>query len=1024
MVTTKVQVEELPKGVPCDTVRVGIPKEAGDDEARVAATPASVRALLKEGYRVVVESGAGLRSDYADTDYEAAGASIAESADEALGCDVVMKVRPPTDDEISRMKEGSTLISVIGARLPGSEPLLQRLTEQRINVIGMDSLPRQLSRAQTYDTLSSMANLAGYRAVVEGATALPRFMAGQFTAAGKVEPAKVLVIGAGVAGLAAIQAANNLGAMVRAFDVRSSVKEQIESVGAQFLTVDIKEEGEGTGGYAKEMSKEFLEAEMALFKKQCEECDIVITTALIPGKPAPKLIKQEFVDVMKRGSVVVDLAAANGGNCEATVPGKKHVTDNGVTILGTDMVQSAPAQASELYANNVSKFLLSMGAKGFFHLDEADEAVRGCWLIKEGERLPEPKAKAPAAPAPVEAKKEPEPEPVDPRKVARNASLSRSLLYTAGIAGLLGMGRLGGGISTLATTLCLACLVGSQVVAGVSAALHSPLMSVTNAISGLTVVGGLLMTGGGYLPKTLPQMLASLAVFVSMINVGGGFVMTGRMLQMFRREGDTPSYTSFLALPAALLLLLAARGGAQASPMVFLVSSLLCIRSIGSLASQKTAPAGNALGIMGVAGGLAGTVCSINPPAAVLAQMVGTMGLGGGMGVAIASRVEVTDLPQLVAAFHSLVGVAAAATAIASALAAHGTGVLFTASTYLAAAIGALTVTGSLLAFAKLQGLMSGKPLRFRGQQLVLGLLSLSLCAGMAAYVSNPMLAGTRVLLGGTSIAAALGWLVAGKVGGADMPVVITLLNSASGWALTAEGFVLSNSLLTIVGALIGSSGAILSAIMCTAMNRSLVDVLGLVPKQLPAGGPFTCTIEGECTTVDVDHVAAMLETAKKVVLVPGYGVAVSKGQYALAEIIESLTAQGTKVKVAIHPVAGRMPGQLNVLLAEAGIPYDQVFEMEEMNEEQDWADVDVALVVGANDTVNSLAEDDPSSPIAGMPVIRVWKAKKVVVMKRSLGVGYAALENPVFYNENTDMLLGDAKQRLESIRDHLRTDV
>merc|ERR1719356_536236 len=275
-----------------------------------------------------------------------------------------------------------------------------------------------LSRAQTYDTLSSMANLAGYRAVVEAAAAFPRYMAGQFTAAGKVDPAKVLIIGAGVAGLQAIQAAKNLGAIVRAFDVRPSAKEQVESVGAEFLEVEIEEDGSGAGGYAKEMSKEFLEAEMALFEKQCSECDIVITTALIPGKPAPKLIKQYMVDVMKRGSVVVDLAAANGGNCEATVPGKNVQTENGVTVVGSDMVQSAASQASELYGNNLSKFLLSMGPKGTFFLDEDDAAVRGCWIIKDGERLPEPEYKPPA-PRPAAKETEVEEAPaVDPSKVA------------------------------------------------------------------------------------------------------------------------------------------------------------------------------------------------------------------------------------------------------------------------------------------------------------------------------------------------------------------------------------------------------------------------------------------------------------------------------------------------------------------------------------------------------------------------------------------------------------------------------
>jgi len=563
--------------------------------------------------------------------------------------------------------------------------------------------------------------------------------------------------------------------------------------------------------------------------------------------------------------------------------------------------------------------------------------------------------------------------------------------------------------------------VGSQVVAGVTAALHSPLMSVTNAISGLTVVGGLALTGGGFLPRTGPQVLAAIAVLVSMVNVVGGFVMTGRMLGMFRREGDTPSYSSLLAIPGATLLLLCATGGRQLTPMVYLASSLLCILSIGALSSQKTAPAGNALGLIGVAGGLCGTVVSLAPSGPVLAQMLGTMLLGGGVGAGIAKRVEVTDLPQLVAAFHSLVGLAASSTALASFFGGGHFDVLHSLSTYLAASIGALTVTGSLLAFAKLQGLLSGRPISFAGQNFLNGLLATGLCLGLVAFVGQPA-TGARVLLLGTGVAGALGWLVTGAVGGADMPVVITLLNSASGWALTAEGFVLSNNLLTIVGALIGASGAILSNIMCVAMNRSLSDVLGLEKKPASANVAAFCKITGECKTTDVEAVAAALQMAKKVVVVPGYGVAVSKGQYAMGEIMKILSERNTDTKISIHPVAGRMPGQLNVLLAEAGIPYDQVFEMEEINDPSYWEDVDVALVVGANDTVNSLAEDEPGSPIAGMPVIRVWKAKKCIVVKRSLGVGYAALDNPVFYNENTDMLLGDAKMRLEEIRDKLRT--
>lgn len=1013
--TASDQGETAAEGRLCSDLVVGVPKEIEDGEARIAASPSTVRSLVTEGYKVLIESKAGLPSDFADEDYEAAGAELV-SADAALGADIVLKVRPPNNSEVSKMKAGSTLICPIGAKLPGAEPLLKSLMGQGLNVIGLDSLPRQLSRAQTYDTLSSMANLAGYRAVVEGAAALPRFMAGQFTAAGKVDPAKVLVIGAGVAGLQAIQAAKNLGAVVRAFDVRAAAKEQVESVGAEFLTVDIKEDGSGSGGYAKEMSTAFLDAEMALFKEQCAQCDIVITTALIPGRPAPKLILHDHVEGMRRGSVVVDLAAANGGNCEATAPGQRVTTKNGVTVIGTDMVQSAPSQATELFSNNVSKFLLSMGGAGHFYLDEKDEAVRGCWLIKDGEKLPEPAVRAPKAEAPP-VEETPVVE-VNPRKVSFRASLKRAMTCAAGVAGLLAIGRLGPKATALATTLSLACLLGAQVVSGVSAALHSPLMSVTNAISGLTVVGGIRLAGGGYLPHTGAHWLAFIAVLVSMVNVAGGFVMTGRMMGMFRRPGSAPPFTSLYAIPGFVLLTACALQGRHIAPMVSLVCSLLCILSISALSSQESAPSGNAMGIIGVAGGIAITLVSPGLPNPVLVQVLSAMLAGGGIGATIATKVEVTSLPQLVAAFHSLVGVAASATAIASAAAGHA-GALHSFSTYAAGAVGALTVTGSLLAFAKLQGLLSGKPLSFPMQNPLNAVLAISIGFGLTRFMGNPA-QGARVLMGGTGLAGLLGYLVTAQVGGADMPVVITLLNSASGWALTAEGFVLSNDLLTIVGALIGSSGAILSAIMCKAMNRSILDVLGIMKKKkITQAGSFS--IDGECTVTDVDSVAALLKASKKVVIVPGYGIAVSKGQYALEEIMESLRKRGVDAQISIHPVAGRMPGQLNVLLAEAGIPYDNVYEMDEINSESDWSDVDVALVVGANDTVNSLAEDEPSSPIAGMPVIRVWKAKKCIVMKRSLGVGYAALENPVFYNDNTDMLLGDAKVRLEELRDKLR---
>eukprot|EP00197_Chlamydomonas_leiostraca_P003034 CAMPEP_0202868590 /NCGR_PEP_ID=MMETSP1391-20130828/10961_1 /ASSEMBLY_ACC=CAM_ASM_000867 /TAXON_ID=1034604 /ORGANISM="Chlamydomonas leiostraca, Strain SAG 11-49" /LENGTH=464 /DNA_ID=CAMNT_0049548775 /DNA_START=96 /DNA_END=1487 /DNA_ORIENTATION=- len=373
---------------PYSTLSLGVPKESWANEARVSVTPAGVSQLLKEGFRAVyVQRGAGAAAEFSDAAYEAAGATLTDNAG-ALSQDIVLKIRPPTPAEVSHMKEGVRLVShVQPAR---NKEVVDALAAKGATVVGMDCIPRQLSRAQTFDSLSSQANIAGYRAVVEAAHHFGRFFTGQITAAGRMPPAKVLVIGGGVAGLAAVGAAKSLGAVVRVFDTRSAVREQAKSMGAEFLTIDIKEEGEGQGGYAKEMSKAFIDAEMALFAAQAKEVDIIITTALIPNKPAPKLVLKSHVDSMKPGSVVVDLSAEAGGNCEYTVPGEVVRTDNGVTIIGyADLPSRLPTQSSTLYNNNIVKFLLSMGPfttqkKGEFLIDYKDEAVRGALVLDNG----------------------------------------------------------------------------------------------------------------------------------------------------------------------------------------------------------------------------------------------------------------------------------------------------------------------------------------------------------------------------------------------------------------------------------------------------------------------------------------------------------------------------------------------------------------------------------------------------------------------------------------------------------------
>uniref|UniRef100_A0A4W5MMN6 proton-translocating NAD(P)(+) transhydrogenase n=1 Tax=Hucho hucho TaxID=62062 RepID=A0A4W5MMN6_9TELE len=666
-------------GIPYKQLTVGVPKEIFQNERRVALSPAGVQALIKQGFNVVVESEAGEPSKFPDQHYIQAGATIKDVKD-VLASDVLVKVRAPVFNpelgahEVELMKEAATLFSFI---YPAQNPeLMDMLSQRKATVLAMDQVPR-VTIAQGYDALSSMANIAGYKAVVLAANSFGRFFTGQITAAGKVPPAKVLIIGGGVAGLAAAGTARAMGAIVRGFDTRAAALEQFKSLGAETLEVDIKEAGDGQGGYAKEMSKEFIEAEMKLFAKQCLEVDILISTALIPG-------------------------------------------------LG------------------------------------------------------------------------------------------------------------------------------------------------------------------------------------------------------------------------------------------------------------------------------------------------------------IARKIQITDLPQLVAAFHSLVGLAAVLTCVAEYMieyphfATDPSANLTKIIAYLGTFIGGVTFSGSLVAYGKLQGVLSSAPLHLPGRHAMNAGLMASSLGLMIPYMLDPSYTTGITCLGSVSaLSAVMGLTLTAAIGGADMPVVITVLNSYSGWALCAEGFLLNNNLLTIVGALIGSSGAILSYIMCVAMNRSLANVIlgGYGTSSTGSGKPME--IVGTHTEVNVDQTVEMIKDAQNIIITPGYGLCAAKAQYPIAELVKMLQEQGKKVRFGIHPVAGRMPGQLNVLLAEAGVPYDIVLEMEEINE--DFVETDLVLVIGANDTVNSAALEDPNSIIAGMPVLEVWKSKQVVVMKRSLGVGYAAVDNPIFYKPNTAMLLGDAKKTCDALQAKVR---
>ncbi|CAG0891215.1 unnamed protein product [Darwinula stevensoni] len=972
-----------PKGIAYKNLSIGIPKEIFQNERRVAMTPAVTATLVKKGFKVNIEENAGATARFRNKDFEAAGATILDKQ-KALQSDIIFKVRQPLPPELPLFREGSTLISFLYPAQ--NKDLITELAKKKLNVFG------------------------------------------QITAAGKVPPAKVLVIGGGVAGLAAVGQAKNMGAIVRAFDTRAAVKEQVESFGAEFLEVDLKESGEGTGGYAREMSKEFIEAEMALFAKQAREVDIIISTALIPGKRAPILIKKEHIEAMAPGSVVVDLAAEAGGNIETTKPGEVYTYNEVIHVGLTDLPSRLPTQSSTLYANNISKFLLSIGEKEHFYIDLNDEVVRGAIVLKGGELLWPPPPPPPPSPAEVVAAAT-KPAAVEPPPPPNyfNITLKDALMYTSGLGGLLGLGMISpnAAFTGMTATFGLAGIVGYHTVWGVTPALHSPLMSVTNAISGITAVGGLLLMGGGLYPHNTVQVLSASAAFISSINIFGGFLVTQRMLDMFKRPTDPPEYNYLYSIPASAFvggyIWAAANGYAEIHQMAYLGSSLCCVGALAGLSSQSTSRLGNTLGMIGVTGGITSTLGMLAPNTEVLLQMAGCMSLGAGIGLTIAKKIDITDLPQLVAAFHSLVGAAAVLTCFATYLDHFHTfatdpaaGVVRTAL-FLGTYIGGVTFSGSLIAYGKLQGIMNSAATLLPGRHVLNSALMAGNVGALIWYLADPSMAVGLSMLGlTTALSTTMGVTLTIAIGGADMPVVITVLNSYSGWALCAEGFMLNNTLMTIVGALIGSSGAILSYIMCRAMNRSLPNVIlgGYGTTTTGTGKPMT--ISGQHTEVSVDGTVESIVNAKNIIITPGYGLCVAKAQYPISEMVTLLKKKGKNVRFGIHPVAGRMPGQLNVLLAEAGVPYDIVLEMDEIND--DFRDTDVVLVIGANDTVNSAAEDDPNSIIAGMPVLRVWLAEQVVIMKRSLAVGYAAVDNPVFYKPNTSMLFGDAKKTCDAL--------
>ncbi len=511
-------------------MRIGVPTESKPGERRVAATPKTVEQMIALGYSVAIEAGAGSRAAFDDQAYVAAGAVIA--GEDVWDSDIILKINPPNPDEVARLHEDQTLISLLA---PALDPdLVAALAARGVTALAMDAVPR-ISRAQALDVLSSMANIAGYRAVIEAANEFGSLFTGQVTAAGKVPPAKVLVIGAGVAGLAAVGTAGSLGAIVRAFDARPEVAEQVESMGADFLRIDVADTGPSATGYAQETGEDFNRKAAELYAEQAKDVDIVITTALIPGKPAPRLLTAEMVASMKPGSVIVDMAAANGGNVAGSRADERVVTDNGVTILGyTDLPGRLPTQASQLFGTNLTNLLKLMTPQkdGELVLDLDDVVERGMTVVDRGEVMwPPPPVQVSAAPAAAVAAVA-VPEPVEPKKPMSD----RTKLGLIGVATVLFL--LMSSVSPEPflghfMVFALAVVIGFYVIGNVHHALHTPLMSVTNAISGIILVGALLQVGHG---DAWVSVLAFVAILVASINVFGGFTVTARMLKMFRRE--------------------------------------------------------------------------------------------------------------------------------------------------------------------------------------------------------------------------------------------------------------------------------------------------------------------------------------------------------------------------------------------------------------------------------------------------------------------------------------------------------
>ncbi len=943
---------------------IGVPRESFPGERRVALVPGVIPSLTKAGFEVVIQAGAGIEAGFPDADFTAKGARIvADRAGVFSAAEMIVQVlgygsndRTGRDD-LPLLRSGQ---SIVGFQRPlGALEPIRELAERGVTAFSIELMPRT-TRAQSMDALSSMGTVAGYKAVVLAAEKLPRLFPMLTTAAGTITPARVLIIGAGVAGLQAIATAKRLGAVASAYDMRPAAKEQVQSLGGRFVELPIEaKDAQDARGYGRAQDENFYQRQRELLGRVVAESDIVITAAVIPGKKSPVLVTADMVERMAPGSVIVDLAAERGGNCELTRAEEIYKV-HGVTIVGLiNLAGTVPYHASQMYARNVTAYLLYLVKDGKVRTDADDEIVRETLLTRDGQVV---NARVLEFFAPR-------------RRWERRHEARPGLEPVCVHAG--GLHRLRGDP------------------AGVAAVAHALDVADQRARRD--------RGGGGDHPGRLAARDPGDGAGHDR-DRGGDEQRGGRIHD---HRPDAPDVQGERTEEAIIMNDFIR--GEYFIEGTYLVATALFILSLKWMSSPTTARRGVWAGEVGMLLAIVGTL--LHREILDYRWIAGALVLGSIIGVRL-GMVPMTAVPQRTALSHAFGSLCVTLVGAAEYYLNLPDVPPFLMSVLsMEVILGSLTFTGSLMAAGKLQEILPQRPITYKGQNLVnLGVLALAVVAAvfLVRNPSNPVLFPAIIVM-----SLAFGVMMIVPIGGADMPTVISLLNSYAGLSASAMGFAIDSKLLIVAGALDGASGFILSVNMSKAMNRSFTNVLfgAFGQEQVAAAGVQEARSVRSATP---EEAAAILTAANKVVIVPGYGMAVAQAQHKVRELYDALTRRGTEVVFGIHPVAGRMPGHMNVLLAEADIPYDHLLEMDEIN--GDLPQTDVALVIGANDVTNPAAREDRNSPIYGMPILNVDKARTVMVIKRGMSPGFAGIDNPLYYLDRTLMLFGDAKSFVGSV--------